>query len=110
MCLNQRWGTICDDGWSISDAKVVCKQLGFLTTGLYSPICHSHFSTPRVLSVATSTGFSHYILAHFGEGTGPVLLSDIACMGSEAKLTDCSYSYANSCTHSQDAGVDCLFS
>lgn len=57
-----------------------------------------------------SAGLSHYASAYFGEGTGPVLLSDTACTGSEAGLLDCSYSSNNFCSHSQDVGVDCLHS
>ena len=83
--LQGRWGTICDDLWDISEATVVCKQLGFLD------------------AISAVGG------AEFGEGSGPIQLDDLNCVGNETALIHCSASAINehNCAHSEDAGVKC---
>ena len=82
-----QWGTICDHGWDINDANVLCKQLGF----------------PQA-SYAYS-GATH------GQGNGPVWMDHVACSGSESHIYDCSHRGwgNNGCTHSNDASVKCSY-
>ncbi|XP_060946399.1 deleted in malignant brain tumors 1 protein-like isoform X1 [Limanda limanda] len=82
---NNSWGTICDNKWSMSDAKVVCRQLGCGKT------------------VEAS------VAARFGRGTGKIWLNNLECSGDERFLSDCKHKEygENDCTHSRDAGVIC---
>ncbi|ESO89538.1 hypothetical protein LOTGIDRAFT_125269, partial [Lottia gigantea] len=84
---NERWGTICDDGWSTEDADVVCRQLGFRRTG-------------SIVIPSLS----------FDETQEEVRIKDVKCTGSEPILQRCNLGLLAStetCPTSNYAAVRC---
>ena len=83
---NGEWGTVCDDGWDINDAAVVCRQLGY------------------------DSALAAHVMATYGAGTGPIHYDNVDCTGAEARLESCSHSGigVHDCTHDEDAGVACF--
>ena len=82
---NGVWGTVCDDGWDIEDARVVCRQLGF-------PDAEAAYKGSNV-----------------SDGNGQVWLDDVDCTGDESSLFSCRHDGwgGHRCAHSEDAGVRC---
>jgi hypothetical protein len=79
---NGVWGTVCDDAFDNNDARVVCRELG--------------------LQGGTQ-------IQRFGGGRGTIWMDNVACTGSESRLSDCRHNgwARHNCGHHEDAGVQC---
>ena len=59
----------------------------------------------NVLSNADASALSN---AFYGQGTGPILLDDVACTGTQTNILQCTFDTNTAdCGHSEDAGVQC---
>ncbi|XP_076454752.1 uncharacterized protein LOC143289600 isoform X2 [Babylonia areolata] len=80
------WGTVCNNGFDVTDASVVCSMLNF-------------------------TGGSHTVAegGQFEPGTGPIWMDNVDCTGSEGSLFLCPHRGPghHDCSHAQDVGLVC---
>uniref|UniRef100_A0A8C6T8D0 SRCR domain-containing protein n=1 Tax=Neogobius melanostomus TaxID=47308 RepID=A0A8C6T8D0_9GOBI len=81
-----QWGTVCDDGWDLKEAQVVCRQLKFLSA--------KSFVTGEEI---------------YGEASGPIWMDDMECTGTEQYLHTCPFKGwgVTDCSHKEDVGVVC---
>ena len=105
MCFSGVWGTVCSDLWGAADAAVVCRQLGYSSSG------KSHVQTSEfTLIPLLFSGALARLNAVYGQGTDPVFLDDVKCRGLEYRLIECANRgiEVENCNHNQDAGVRCI--
>ncbi|NXB41568.1 DMBT1 protein, partial [Eulacestoma nigropectus] len=77
------WSTVCQEGWELRDAAVVCRELG----------CGTALEAPS--------------WARFGPGTGPLWPYIPDCSGSEESLWECGRWERRECGRGGGAGAVC---
>ena len=89
VMYNGEWGTICNMGWGLNDARAFCRQLGYVDV--------------------TATGLvSDY---SYAAGSGHIWQTNVDCTGQERRFGDCAFTGTwgdtASCNHSMDVAVQC---
>ncbi|CAJ1059209.1 deleted in malignant brain tumors 1 protein-like [Xyrichtys novacula] len=82
---NDSWVTVCDDGWDLQEAEVVCRQL----------------NCGKALGAQGGS--------FFGNGSGPVWFDGVSCSGNESSLSKCQFNGfgRHDCGHGEEAAVIC---
>ena len=83
MYIGGQWVRVCDDGWDDSEAGVVCRQLGF--------------------------GSSGRAIHHRSSGNQEITVPNFSCSGNESMLLNCSHRGIRmpDCSHLEEVEVAC---
>ena len=84
--FNYDWGGVCDDGFDLEEANVICREAGY------------------------SLGANElFIGSQFGKGLGHILLDELDCKGDESSILECKFDPWNvtDCNDNEWVGVSC---
>ncbi len=70
---------------------------------------HAHYKIIIQILIVYVPGASAQCCANYGQGTGSIILDNVACTGTEASIFDCPNNGigVHNCAHSEDVGVRC---
>ncbi|XP_015436907.1 PREDICTED: protein bark beetle [Dufourea novaeangliae] len=89
--VGEKWGTVCNYGWTIRDAALVCHQLGLTLDPDYWLMQRSQIPNAGI--------------------NEDIILSNVRCTEDDNDISKCraetAENFENSCSHENDVGVRC---
>ena len=110
VCINNAWGTVCNDQFGIKDAIVTCTQMKFSNEGNFmcTTPCQLLFTTNTFLSSIGAKVVRGRLLP--GSAVTPIFLRGVQCdSDTHSNILDCEAVDLGitSCSHEDDVVVHC---
>ena len=90
ICFNNNWREVCHNKWDLTDAQVVCRQLGFSTQGTVMQLRHCRVNIILLSGQTNILGAASCTNSCFGFNDGNLRgFNNVQCVGNETRLADC---------------------